>query len=169
MKFKATASILLNGIFITTLLFFLLDGMAVLEIKSQAIKSFTYTGTLVFAPLTLVWNLWYPKKANRKIIAAIIPTITLVGILIIGPIKIIFAKSAWHTQTIIYQNKQHGFKTIEFQMQDVGALGYNKRRVEVTYWTDGFMLTAPVKSNIEQNAEWVKVNKEVNALGLKFP
>ena len=53
-------------------------------------------------------------------------------------------------------------------MQDVGALGYNKRTVEVTYLTGLFMIVEPVENNIGERVEWVKVDKEVNELGLKF-
>ncbi len=77
--------------------------------------------------------------------------------------------SAWKTQKIIYQNKHLNFKKVEFQMQDVGTLGYNKRTVEVIYLTDLFMIVSPVEKDIHDSIEWVKVNKDVNELGLKFP
>ncbi len=54
-------------------------------------------------------------------------------------------------------------------MQDVGALGYNKRTVEVIYLTDLFMIVNPVEKDIDKRVEWTKVDKEVNELGLKFP
>lgn len=54
-------------------------------------------------------------------------------------------------------------------MQDVGAFGYNKRTVEVFYLTPLFMITSEVPTDIEKRIEWVKVDKEVNELGLKFP
>ena len=61
------------------------------------------------------------------------------------------------------------FKAVEFQMQDVGALGYNKRTVEVFYLTPFFMITSEVPNDIDKRVEWIKVDKEVNELGLKFP
>jgi len=54
-------------------------------------------------------------------------------------------------------------------MQDVGALGYNNRTVEVFYLTPFFMITSEVPSDIDKRVEWVKVDKDVNELGLKFP
>lgn len=124
---------------------------------------------MVITPLTLFWNLWTFKTSKWKIIGSTIPTLTLIGILIIGPIKIAFSASTWRTQKVIYQNGHLSFKKVEFQMQDVGALGYNKRTVEVIYLTDLFMIVSPVEKDIDKRVEWVKVYKEVNELGLKFP
>jgi len=159
----------LNGIFILTILLFALDGLTSFEIKSQTIKSFVYFGIMVLTPLTLIWNLWTIKTAKWKIIGSTISTLTLVGILIVGPLKIAFSSSAWRTQKVIYLNGHFNFKKVEFQMQDVGALGYNKRTVEVIYLTDLFMIVSPVEKDIDKRGEWVKVDKEVNELGLKFP
>ena len=52
-------------------------------------------------------------------------------------------------------------------MQDIGALGYNKRTVEVIYLTDLFMIVKPVIDDINQRVEWIKVNQEINELGIK--
>jgi hypothetical protein len=95
--------------------------------------------------------------------------LTLIGILIIGPLRIAFSSTAWKTQTVIYQNGHLNFKKVEFQMQDVGALGYNKRTVEVIYLTDLFMIVIPVEKDIHERIEWIKVDQEINELGLKFP
>ncbi len=169
MTMKKYISTILNGIFILTILLFALDGLTSFEIKSQAIKSFTYFGIMMLAPLTLIWNLWTFKTRKWKIIGSTIPTLTLFGILIIGPLKIAFSASAWRTQKVIYQNGHLTFKKVEFQMQDVGALGYNKRTVEVIYLTDLFVIVSPVEKDIDKRVEWVRVDKEVNELGLKFP
>jgi len=83
--------------------------------------------------------------------------------------KILFSTGAWRTQTILYQNGHLSFKTVEFQMQDVGALGYNKRTVEVFYLTPFFMTTKNVPTDIDKRVEWVKVDKNVNELELKSP
>ena len=133
---KKYTSTLLNGTFILTILLFVFDWLTSFEIKNQAIKSFSYFGVMVLTPLTLVWNLWTFKSKKWKLIGSTIPTLTLIGILIIGPLKIVFSSSAWKTQKVIYQNGHLNFKKVEFQMQDIGALGYNKRTVEVIYLTD---------------------------------
>lgn len=169
MTAKKYISALLNGIFILTILLFILDGLTSFEIKQQAIKSFTYFGIMILTPLVLIGNLLTFKTRKWKIIGSALPTLTLLGLLIIGPSKIAFSSSVWRTQKVIYQNGQLSFKKVEFQMQDIGALGYNKRTVEVMYLTDFFMIASPVEKDIDEKAEWVKVDKEVNELGLKFP
>ena len=54
-------------------------------------------------------------------------------------------------------------------MQDVGALGYNKRTVEVFYLTPIFMTTSEVPNDIDRRVEWVKIDKDINELGLRSP
>lgn len=54
-------------------------------------------------------------------------------------------------------------------MQDVGSLGYNKRTVEVCYLTPFFIIVSKVPNDVGKRVEWIKVDKEVNELELKFP
>lgn len=152
-------SILLNGVFILTLLFFTLDGLTSFVIKSQILKSYTYYGSMIVTPIVLIWNVWQVKTKTRKIIGSILPVLSLIGILIIGPSKIAFSSSAWKTEKILYQNGHLNFKKVELQSQDIGALGYNKRTVEVIYLTDLFMIISPVEKDIEKRVEWIKVNE----------
>ena len=160
---------ILNVIYSLTVVLFLLDGLTNFDIKSQSIKSFVYFGLLIGTPLTLVWNFLVIKTKTNRVIGTVFPTIILTLILVVGPMKILFSTGAWRTQTILYQNGHLSFKTAEFQMQDVGALGYNKRTVEVFYLTPLFMITSEVPNDIDKRVEWVKVDKDVNELGLKFP
>ena len=160
---------LLNGIFILIVLLFVCDGLTSFEVKNQTIKSFTNFGLLILTPVLLVWNPLTLKTRKWKIISLIFPTIALIIIMIVGPMKIMFSSGSWKTQSILYQNGHLTFIKVEFQMQDVGALGYNKRTVEVIYLTDWFMIVNPVEKGIEERIEWVKVDKDVNELGLKLP
>ena len=160
---------ILNIIYGLTVVLFLLDGLTSFDIKSQSIKSFVYFGILIGTPLTLIWNVWVIKTRNGKIIWTLFPTIILTLVLVVGPMKILFSTGAWRTQTILYQNGHLSFKTVEFQMQDIGALGYNRRTVEVIYLTPLFILTSEVPNDIDKRVEWVKVDKDVNELGLKSP
>jgi len=166
---KKYISRILNGIFILTVGLFILDVLTSFEIKSQMIKSFTYFGIMILSPIILIWNLWYFKTIRNKIIGSILPILTIIGIFIISPTKIAFSSSSWKTQNIIYQNGHLNFKKVEFQMQDVGALGYNKRIVEVIYLTNLFMIISPVENDIDKKVEWVKVDREINELGIKYP
>jgi hypothetical protein len=90
-------------------------------------------------------------------------------ILIIGPIDIIFSASSWSTQKIIYEHGHLNFKTVEFQMQDNGSFGYNRRTVEVTYITNLAMIIDSVDNDIDKKIEWIKTDKIINELELKFP
>ncbi len=160
---------ILNIIYVLTVVLFLLDSLTSFDIKSQPLKSVVYFGLLIGTPLTLIWNAIVLKTRNRKIIWTILPTAVLTMILIVGPMKFLFSIGAWQTQTILYQNGHFSFKTVEFQMQDIGALGYNKRSVEVFYLTPLFMITNEIPNDIDKRVEWVKVDKDVNELELKEP
>lgn len=161
-------SILLNSIFTCIILLFAFDNLSILEIKNQTVKSFIYYGLLFITPLTLIWNLLFFKTRKQKVISVTLPSLALIMIFQIGLMRIIFWSSAWKTQTIIYQNKKSSFKKIEFQMQDIGAFGYNKRTVEVIYFTNSFMIVKPITKPIKRN-EWVRIDKDINELGLKLP
>ncbi len=160
---------ILNIIYSLTVVLFLMDGLTSFDIKKQVLKSFVYFSFLIGTPIILLWNLFVIKTKTKRIIGAIYPTVFLVLILFVKPMKILFSTSAWRTQTILYQNGHLSFKTIEVQMQDVGASGYNKRTVEVIYLTPFFIITNEVSSDIDKRVEWIKVDKEINELGLKFP
>jgi hypothetical protein len=159
----------LNIIYCLTVVLFLLDGLASFDIKNQILKSFVYFGFLIGTPTILLWNLFVIKTKTKRIIGTVYPTIFLILIFVVNPMKILFSSGAWRTQTILYQNGHLSFKTVEFQMQNIGALGYNRRTVEVIYLTPLFILTNEVPNDIDKRVEWIKVEKDVNELGLKFP
>ncbi len=148
---------------------FLLDVLSLLEIKSQAVKSFAYVGILVLSPILLVWNLTHSKNRKRRIIQSIIPTLAIAGVLVVGPSKVLAATSSWKTQSILFQNTEWTSNRIEYQIQDVGALGYNERTVEVFYLTGAFMIISEADQNLANSGKWIKVDKEVNEMGLKYP
>lgn len=159
---------ILNLFYTIIFLFFILDTFTPLEIKNQNIKSFIYFGIIIFTPLILIINLWKGKSIKFKIITSIISILTLISIIFIGPLKIIYLSSSWKTDRIIYQNKILTNNRIEYQMQDVGALGYNKRTVEVIYFTENFMFVKPFNKNNFKSNEWIEINKVVNELELKY-
>lgn len=159
---------ILNLFYTIIFLFFILDKFTPLEIKNQNIKSFIYFGIIIFTPIIFIINLWKGKSMKFKIITSIIPIFTLIGVVFIGLLKIIYLSSSWKTDRIIYQNKILTNKRIEYQMQDVGTFGYNKRTVEVIYFTENFMFVKPFNKNNFKSNEWIEINKEVNGLELKY-
>lgn len=150
---------LLNSIFILMFLLFMIDALFILEIKSQVIKTFAYIGIMILAPIIIGWNSWFFTAVKHKIMSILFPLLILILIVLIGPLKIIFTSSAWTTNKVLYQNKYTPSKKVEFQLQDIGALGYNRRTVEVRYFTPWFMLTSPVQNDIDKHPEWLKSMK----------
>jgi len=122
---------ILNLSLLIALILLAIDSLSLLEIKTQIIKSFVFYGFLIFPPLLIVWNYLFLKSKHQKKISTIILSGIIVITMLIGPLDIIFASKAWKTQTILYQSKNSKSEKIEFQIQDVGALGYNKRTVQV--------------------------------------
>jgi hypothetical protein len=76
----------------------------------------------------------------------------------------------WKTQTILYINNHTTNRTIEFQLQDKGAFGYNRRTVDrvkiipFVSWTK--RVTEADLLNLD-SLTWNQVNIDVNEQGLK--
>ncbi len=148
---------LVNIVLALILVLFLLDVSSLLEIKNEWLKKVIYY-TILLSPIILVWILFAVKTMLAKGISSIVPMVAIVLMLFFNPMRILFLSSPWETYEIIYENKHSDFKKVEFQMQDIGALGYNKRTVEVTYITRMFMIVSPVKKDIDNSEEWIKIN-----------
>ena len=147
------ATIILNVLYCLTVLLFVLDEFTSFDIKNQLLKSVVYFGFLIGTPIILLWNLF-----SKRILLIVYSVLCLILIFVIDPLKIGFQSSTWETKAIFYEHKYKS-KKIELQWQDIGALGWNKREVEVTYLTPFFMITRKVPPNINENTDWIK-NKE---------
>lgn len=151
-SFNKTTKIF-NAIYFLILVLFFLDNLHSFDIKNQWFKWFAYYGILIGTPLILGWNLMVIKTKYQKILSSIIPTGILTMVLYFGPLEILFSATAWKTQSGYYDNDQYSFKKIEYQRQDVGALGYKKRWVEVTYITPLFMIIKEIPNDSENKVE----------------
>ena len=169
MTSKFPLKTVLQVTFFVTVLLFVLDALTSFDIKNQTLKTLTYFGFVTLSPFTLIYNLTVIKTIKERIVYSILPLGSIVAILIIGPMTITRASASWSTQTVIYQSDKFGFNQVEFQMQDVGALGYNRRTVQVMYLTDLFIITKPIDTDIETSSGWIKVDIHVNELDLKLP
>ena len=138
----------LNGIFFLIFFLFCIDGFTNVDITNQELKSVVYFGILVITPVVLVVNGLFYKQLKPKIKSIVIPFLVFVFILIIGPTKIVFSSSVWKTNKVLFINKDYQNQRVELQRQDVGALGYNKRTVEVTHITNWFMI---IKNSNKKN------------------
>ena len=138
----------LNGIFFLIFFLFCIDSFTNVDITNQELKSVVYFGILVITPVVLVVNGLFYKQLKPKIKSIVIPFLVFVFILIIGPTKIVFSSSVWKTNKVLFINKDYQNQRVELQRQDVGALGYNKRTVEVTHITNWFMI---IKNSNKKN------------------
>uniref|UniRef100_UPI004047EF33 hypothetical protein n=1 Tax=Flavobacterium sp. TaxID=239 RepID=UPI004047EF33 len=155
------------GILLFCFAFFFLDYFEVLLIKYEKFKSFIYFGFLISSlfSLLLLYTSSYSKKL--KILLSLIPVTSIIFILKIGILNFIFSITTWKTQTILYQNKENSNLKVEFQMHDTGFAGYNKREVEIHYFTDWFYSFKPRKEKYELNNLYI-INKEINQLEIKY-
>lgn len=142
-------------------LLFLLTIFTKLEFSSSTIRNVSFLLTISgFTFLMLrILKVKISEKINR-----IVVMLTLV---VCGFIITWFGwTGAWMTQTIIYKHGHFKFKTIEFQMQDKGALGYNRRIVEVTKLTGLLSIIEPIDT-AKIELPWIKVDMNINELRLK--
>jgi hypothetical protein len=140
---------------------FLLSLVTKLEIISPIIRNMSFLLTisgLVFLIFRIL-KIKISDKINR---------IVILFSIILGPFIISWLDpmGAWKTQTIIYNHGHLKCKTIEFQMQDKGSIGYNRRIVEVTKLAGFLRITEPIDTN-KLGLPWIRVDKDINELKLK--
>jgi hypothetical protein len=167
MKTIKPVSVALNWLYPIMVGLLLLDNLTPFDIKSQPLKTFVFEGLLFATPVILIFNATV-LKGRQQLAGLALPVLMLAVILIFGPMKLSWASGAWHTETILYKKRNSSFQKVEFQMQDVGALGYNRRTVKVFYLTPFFIITSAVPNGIENDPAWENVNEDVNELQLKW-
>lgn len=161
-----------NCLYCLLVILCLLDLFQYLEIKGNKLQGFIRGGAiLAIVPLTLC-NLLVFRKSNWKYLSLLPQLIVVCSFSFVmikmGFLGYMFSTGTYHTQTILYKNAHSESRTIELQLKSVGALGYNERIVEVTYFTPWFMLTKEIDPDSKPGTEWIKINKEVNELDLKY-
>ena len=154
-------------LYLFIVILFVLDLFPFFDIKNQILKSICYFGILIGALIILINSILTFQKNWMKISGILLPLLFLVMILSAGVLNFTNSTSSWKTQTIEYEHAHSNSLKIEFQMQNVGAFGYNKRTVKVFYLSDLFMIISEIPKNIETKIEWKKVNKSVNEHELK--
>jgi hypothetical protein len=162
-KFLSQAS---NSLLFILVLLFGVDVFTTLEVANQHLKYAVYYGIIIIPPVVCIINIVVQRTARKKAFFALPGLIVLMSVLIAGPYKIIFSSSVWKTQAIVYQHAENQRKRIVFQMQDVGAHGYNRRTVELTSYALFNKIKEP-KSRSELGPVWILVNEDRNEQGLK--
>ncbi len=155
-------SIFLNSFYALILLLFLHDVFTALEISNQFLKSFVYIGLPHASVILAICNLVLLKSMAARLIGMLLPALVIVILFLnVDLLQLLFATGAWETEVVEYEHLTSG-EAIEYQLQDMGGLGYNNRTVKVTHLTGLFMIVSEVPRNIGENPEWVKVNRPVN-------
>lgn len=95
-----------------------------------------------------------------------VTAVVLILLLVLFDLRILFTLSPWKTQEIVYRHRTDRSCRIEYQMQDVGAFGYNRRvvKVEPFLFID---LAEEVDTTQLSKSDWQRVNEYVNELRLK--
>jgi hypothetical protein len=97
---------------------------------------------------------------QARVVLFILPVflIMIAGILFFNPMPGSGFKSSCKTQTIIYRSKSDSATRIEFQMQDIGAFGYNSRTVKVS---PGYFFDSVQEIDIAgiDTLNWIKVDE----------
>ena len=77
--------------------------------------------------------------------------------------------SGFKTQTITHRSLNDPEKRIEFQLEDFGALGYNRRTIIITPICCFLQQEQEIDPDKFDYSHWKQVDEEINELGLKFP
>ncbi|WP_299098210.1 hypothetical protein [uncultured Winogradskyella sp.] len=123
-------------IFYVILFFFIGDVFDLFQSKLIFFKSFIYYSILLLPIPMLIMEL----KANcsEPILRNAIPTITLVGLLYLNPLKILCHSEPWKTKQVILINENYENHKVEIQSKDNGDLKKTKRNTEVYYLSQYF-------------------------------
>jgi hypothetical protein len=144
------------GLFIISTTLLLLDSFTPLDITNSIailiIRLFSYS---TFAIILIGFVL---KLKGDKLI--LFSGLT-VGFLFI--VSFLFSWNLeWKTQTIMYQNQHLANRTIEFQMQDFGFFGTNRRTVDRMKIIPYFDWTKEINTENIDTLTWKKVDIDIN-------
>lgn len=149
------------SLFIISTALLLADLLTSLEINCSIIYSTSLFISLI--SLFLILDVIYLKNKVKKF-----NLFAFSASLFISLVVFALFPSQWQTQTLLYKHGHFSLKTIEFQMQDIGSRGYNKRIVERTKILPGISLIELKKDTSTISLPWIKSNIEINELGLKY-
>lgn len=156
-------------IFYSILILFLLDICDVFQTKIGFLKTLIYCGVLILPIPLLIMEFKTNRSLNESIVRKGLPMLTIIGLLYLNPLKVILNTTTWKTQTVELVNEKMTNHKVEFQMKDLGALGYAKRTAEVVYLSKYFYFVCAKKYDDRNflGHQWKRVNQDVNEMGLK--
>jgi hypothetical protein len=145
------------ALFIISTILLLLDSFTPLNITNAIviliIRLFSFS---TFAIILIGFLL---KQKGDKLI---LYTGLTVGFLFILSFPFSWWNREWKTQTIVYQNLHLANRTIEFQMQDSGVLGTNRRTVDRIRIFLYFDWTKEINTDNIDTLTWKKVDVDIN-------
>ena len=151
----------LYGLFFITTALILLDRFSHLEITN----SIVYYSILLISIVSLtviILSFWLKLHGDRLVLFSSLTA----GFFFIFAYFLTWNKE-WKTQTIMFQNLHFASRTIEFQMQDFGALGSNQRTIDRFKILPYLDWTKKIDPDKIDTLTWEKVNIDVdNKLGL---
>jgi len=154
--------------FFITLTLWLAIAFTPLEIKSNHVAAGLLVAVIVTG-ITCLGRFLHQWSSSTAITTASL----LTAFLSVAAYFLIWS-SGWVTQDILYQHRRSANRTIEFQMTDVGALGYGRRMVDQRkllpgiYWiTELGKGAANVENSKLDSLDWKEVHFYKNELGLK--
>lgn len=149
--------------------FFLLDIFDFFQTKIGFLKALIYFGVLNLPIPLIILEFKANRNLSEPILRKAIPILTITGLIYLNPLKIFFHTATWKTQTIVMVNENIGYHKVEFQMKDIGALGYTKRNAKVYYLTKYFYLV--LSENYDERnfieTDWKRIDENSNEIGLK--
>ncbi|PXY47099.1 hypothetical protein DMB68_08120 [Flavobacterium hydrophilum] len=153
---------LLITIFIISTGLILLNRFSNLSISSPLIYWILIFST--YSTFLLLLNKILKEKYRKTTKVLII----IVGILCVGLYSVTYL-SFWRTQSIEYINIADENKTIEFQMRDLGGLGFKRRIIEKRKILPKINWVKEIDTTKMNKTAWKKVEIELNEMNMKFP
>jgi hypothetical protein len=155
---------LIRIVFYAILLLFVLDIINVFQTKIAFLKMLIYCGIVILPILLLIMEFRNNQNLIKHIFWSTIPILTIVSMVYLNPYNLLFSVEPWRRQTIRFINKDNSNIQVEFQMKDVGALGYAKRDVEVYYLTNYFYIILNDEYHEQKyiGNKWKQVDLNIN-------
>jgi hypothetical protein len=147
----------------------MLDIFDLFQTKIEILKTFIYFTFLILPVPLLILEVKANRNLTENVLRKGIPILAILGMLYLNPLKILFHINTWKTQTIELINENIDNHKVEYQMKDIGALGYAKRNAEVYYLTKYFYFV--LSENYDERnfigTDWIRIDKKVNEIKLK--
>ena len=146
-----------------------MDIFDLFQTKIDFFKAIIYYGILILPIPLLIMEFKANRNLSEPMLRKAVPILTVIGLIYLNPLKTLINITTWKTQTVELINENKSNHKVEFQMKDIGVLGYAKRNAEVYYLTKYFYLV--LSENYDERnfigTEWKRIDENINEIGLK--